>query len=418
MSEHKNHAPKTADDPAFRLPASLGSLAVPFLGAGLALLVAGWAIASFGNGAKVGMSAYLVAFIYVLTLTIGSLFFVVIQHLVRAGWSVVVRRIPEMVMVLIIPLSVLFLPILFSLIGDSKLYVWDSPTYAIDNHFDEEIWGQKSRWLTQGWFAFRSILYLAVFSGLAIFFWRNSTLQDETGQKLATDKMQYWAGPAVAAFALTASFAAFDWVMSLAPMWFSTMFGVYMFAGSMLATHCMICLSSFILQRTGALKDIVTVEHYHDLGKFIFGFTFFWTYISFSQFLLIWYANIPEETEWFYHRQTGNWGLLSAVIIVMHWAIPFAGTMSRHVRRRPALMAFWSAYLLIMHYVDVYWMIMPEANSGTNVEVTAVGAAGAVVCALGMVGLAVGLVLKIAQHNNIVPVRDPRLGESLAFENM
>lgn len=417
MSDHHPVAVKPADDPAFQLPASMAKLQIPLLVGGLVLLVAGWAVASYGNGPKVGLSAYLTAFVYVLTLAIGSLFFVIIQHLVRAGWSVVVRRIAELFMMLIVPLAILFIPILASLVGDGKLYVWDNPAFDEINHLDSEIWDAKKRWLNQYWFTARSILYFLVWGGLAVYFWRGSTLQDETGQKSATERMQYWAGPAVYAFALTTTMAAFDWIMSLAPMWFSTMFGVYLFAGSMLAAHCVICLTSFGFQRAGAMRDEVTVEHYHDLGKLIFGFTFFWTYISFSQYLLIWYGNIPEETEWFYHRQTGHWGLLSILIIVFHWAVPFLGTMSRHVRRRPWAMAFWSAYLLVMHYVDVFWMIMPEARSGSGVEVTGVGVGGAVLCVVGMVALALGLVFKIAEHNKIVAVRDPRLGESIAFEN-
>ena len=418
MSDHNAIAVKPADDPAFKLPPAMAKLQLPMLVIGLVLLVAGWAVASFGNGSKVGLSAYLTAFVYVLTLSIGCLFFVIIQHLVRAGWSVIVRRIAELFMMLVVPLAILFIPILASLIGDGKLYVWDNANFAIDHGVSTDAWDAKKMWLNQYWFIARSVVYFLIWGGLAVFFWRGSTTQDETGEKAATDRMQYWSGPAVYAFSATTSLAAFDWIMSLAPMWFSTMFGVYLFAGSILAAHCVICLSSYVFQRAGAMRDEVTVEHYHDLGKLIFGFTFFWTYISFSQFLLIWYGNIPEETEWFYHRQVGSWGTLSILIIIFHWAVPFLGTMSRHVRRRPWAIALWSAYLLVMHYVDIYWMIMPEARSGTGVEVTAVGAAGAVICVIGMVSLALGLILKIAEHNRIVAVRDPRLGESIAFENI
>ena len=227
--------------------------------------------------------------------------------------------------------------------------------------------------------------------------------------------MQFWSGPAVILFAGTSTLAAFDWVMSLSPMWFSTMFGVYMFAGGILSAHCAIAAGCYILQRHGALRDEVTVEHYHDLGKYIFGFIFFWTYIAFSQYMLIWYGNIPEETEWFFHRQEGAWGTLSLALIFLHWMLPFAGTMSRHVRRNPTLVFGWSLYILVMHFVDVYWMIMPEAKSGVG---EFGGVIASLLCVLGMVALLLGLMLRLAEQTKVIAVRDPRLGESIAFENI
>ena len=415
MSEHSAPAIKPADDPAFQLPASLASLRIPLLGGGLLAMVIGFGL-GFKESQTFGMSAYLTALIYCITIAIGSLFFVLIQHLCRAGWSAVVRRIAELFMVMIIPLAVLFLPVLVTLwMGEGTLYSWDKgEAYGVDNHLPMQIWMEKLRWLDQGWFTVRALIYFAIWSGLAIYFFRGSVQQDETGEKAITDRLQFWSGPAVMLFSLTTSFAAFDWVMSLAPMWFSTMFGVYLFAGSILAAHCMIAVASFLLQRTGAMRDEVTVEHYHDLGKLIFGFVFFWTYISFSQFLLIWYGNIPEETHWFYERQLGTWGRLALVLIFFHWMLPFAGIMSRHVRRNPKLVCFWGVYLLVMHYIDVYWMIMPE--SGTTGGVT--GVIACILCVGGMLSLLTGLVLGLAQQTKVVAVRDPRLGESIAFENV
>ena len=417
-----HHAPvvKPADDPAFRLPAKWAALPLPLMIAGSVLLVVGFLVAYLLDDIRVAMSAYLTAFVYVTTIALGSLFFVIIQHLVRAGWSVVVRRVAELFMSLLLPLGVLFIPVLYSvLFTEGSLYVWDNIDYSKEA-FPSEAWKEKDNWLNAGWFTVRSLIYFAIYGVLAWYYFRGSVEQDSTGQKVATERMQWWAGPATMVFALTTTFAAFDWVMSLAPMWFSTMFGVYMFAGSILAAHCVICLATFLLQRAGAMRDEVTVEHYHDLGKLIFGFVFFWTYISFSQYLLIWYGNIPEETEWFYHRSIGSWGILSIVIIFMHWMLPFAGTMSVHVRRRPYLMALWSAYLLIMHFVDVYWMIMPEARFGIaeGAGVDYAGVAGTIVCGIGMTTLAIGWVLKTAAAVKVVPVRDPRLAESLAFENI
>ena len=416
MSEHDTPAVKIADDPAFKLPTSLSSLSLPLCIGGVALLLAGWAIGSSAVNARFGMSAYLTAFIFCLTIALGSLFFVLIQHLVRAGWSVIVRRIAELFMMMVIPLGILFLPVLATLLfGNGTLYNWDDPGYAERNHLPMDIWAEKIRWLNQGWFTVRAFVYFAIWSALAVWYFRRSVDQDETGEKAVSDRMQFWSGPAVMAFCGATSFAAFDWVMSLAPMWFSTMFGVYLFAGSVLAAHCVICVASFTLQRAGALRDEVTAEHYHDLGKFIFGFVFFWSYIAFSQYMLIWYGNIPEETHWIFERQIGAWGWIGLVLILFHWALPFLGTMSRHVRRNAPLITFWAVYLLIMHYVDLYWIIMPEAGSSMG---GFAGVMSSLLCVIGMTTVIIGLVLRVADQTKMVPVRDPRLQESIAFENI
>ena len=354
MSEHAPVVVKPADHEAFQLPSSLSALGLPLCVGGAVALFAGLGLGFSSVSAKFGMSAYLTAFMYCLTIAMGSLFFVLIQHLTRAGWSVVVRRIAELMMVMVVPLAILFLPILVTLFaGDGTLYRWDSSTFWGDAHIGQSVIDAKTSYLSQGFFAIRAVFYFALWGFLAYYYFKKSTDQDQTGEKAATDQMQWWSGPAVMLFALSLSAAAFDWVMSLAPMWFSTMFGVYIFAGSILSAHCAIAVGVYLLQSKGALKDEVTVEHYHDLGKLIFGFIFFWTYISFSQFLLIWYGNIPEETEWFYVRQQETWIVISFILIGFHWLLPFVGLMSVHIRRKPFLVFCWACYILVMHFLDI-----------------------------------------------------------------
>ncbi|MEO1614849.1 MAG: hypothetical protein AAFV88_03310 [Planctomycetota bacterium] len=424
MAEHAATTLKPADDPAFSLPSFLSGLQLPLLGGGLVALVVGVALAFTAQDEtmpRFGFSAYLTAFLYVTTIVLGCLFFVLIQHLVRAGWSVVVRRVAECFMILVVPLAVFFLPILFSLFFEGRLFVWTDPDFAAEHGISEEIWGNKLKFLNPLFFTARSIFYFAVWIGLAVFYWRTSTTQDETGERAASERMQYWAGPAVMLFALTLSFAAFDWGMSLSPMWFSTMFGVYIFAGGILAAHCLITLFTYVCQKNGAIKDEVTEEHYHDLGKYMFGFVVFWTYIAFSQYMLIWYGNIPEETEWFYVRQHTGFGAMSLLLIFIHWLIPFAGTMSRYFRRRPGWMAFWAAYILVVHFIDIYWVVMPEARRLEHKVYPdfggVLGVAGSLLCVAGLSALAVGLALRVASGTRLIPVRDPRLRESIEFEN-
>lgn len=423
MSEH-THKLKPADDPSFQLPASLAASAAPLGIGGALLLLVGILVGLFvytdgdAGGQRFTISAYLTAFMYCFSISLGCLFFVLIQHLCRAGWSVVVRRVAEMMMIAIPALGLLFIPIVLMAWSDSgALYPWSDPGYGDAHGLPAGLWAEKLRYLSSDWFTIRSLIYLVLLSAIAIYYFRLSRRQDETGEITLTERMQARSGPAIIVFSLVTTFASFDWLMSLAPMWFSTMFGVYIFASSVLAAHAAIAVGVYVLQARGALRDEVTVEHYHDLGKLLFGFITFWTYIAFSQFLLIWYGNIPEETHWYYVRLIGSWGSVSYLLIFFHWLFPFLGLLSRHVRRQPALVFGWSIYLLVVHFVDLVWIVMPEASTSFG---GAMGVATALLITLGMVGLYVGGILWFMSANQvrILPVRDPRLHESLAFENI
>ena len=414
MSHHQPVARKPAHHPAFALPETLSKLALPAAIVGLVLVLGGVLLATTQVGKQFGMSLYLTAVMYGLTLSLGSLFFVLIQHLVRAGWSVVVRRVAELASMMIVPMAILFVPIIFAA-HRGGLYEWTSPNFAAEHGISDVIWNEKARWLNPFWFTIRSVLYFAVWIGIATYFHTKSQRQDETGEVKISEKLQGRAPIGIILFCLITSLAAFDFVMSLAPMWFSTMFGVYLFTGSFLSAHCLIALSSFLLQKNGAMRDEVTVEHFHDLGKLIFGFVCFWGYISFSQYMLIWYGNIPEETEWFYHRSVDGWWPYTIAMAVLHFGIPLFGIMSVHVRRRPWAVAAWAGYLLVLHFADLYWAIMPEVQAGFG---GVMGVVASVVTALGMFALVGGLLLQVADRSRLVPVRDPRLDESLAFENI
>ena len=413
MSHHQAVARKPAHHPAFALPETLSKAALPAAVVGVILVLAGVLMGSYLVKPRFGMMLYLTALMYGITLSIGSLFFVLIQHLVRAGWSVIVRRIAELAMMMIIPMGIMFIPIIVAAYTGS-LYEWTSLNFAEEHGISTEIWGEKSRWLNPRWFLIRSCIYFSVWITLATFYYTRSQRQDQTGEVTISEKLQWWAPLSILAFCLTTTLAAFDFVMSLAPMWFSTMFGVYIFTGSILSAHCLIAVVAYLLQRNGAMRDEVTVEHYHDLGKLIFGFICFWGYISFSQYMLIWYGNIPEETEWFYHRSIDGWWTFTLAMIFLHWLLPFFGIMSRHVRRRPWAVAAWGGYILILHYADVYWTIVPEAQIGFGGPI---GAIASLLSAAGMIFLLGGLLLRLADQSRLVPVRDPRLDESLAFEN-
>lgn len=354
---------------------------------------------------------YLVSYTYFLSLGLGALCLVLVSHLTRAGWNVVWRRLAEIMGATLPCWGLMFLPILgFLLFGGGMLFHWNDPEVVRNDPLIQE----KVPYLNAGFFTVRAAIYLTVWAWLGSYYYRNSRLQDRSGEKELTLRMQKWSGPALILFGFTVTFASFDWMMSLDAHWFSTIFGVYFFGGSAMGAIAALILAAQFLQHRGLLKESITVEHYHDLGKLLFGFVFFWGYIAFSQYMLIWYANIPEETQWFLVRQTGGWAGISLILLVGHFLLPFAGLMSRHVRRHRMLLAGWSAWLLVMHWLDLYWLIMPQLSKGAGPSFGLVD----LCCLIGLGCLYASTVLWATGDHALIAVRDPRLAESLAFKNL
>ncbi|MEM9490918.1 MAG: hypothetical protein AAGC55_17350, partial [Myxococcota bacterium] len=232
--------------------------------------------------------SYLTALAFCLSISVGALFFVIIQPLVRAYWSVTVRRIAEILTSAFPLLGVLTLVILAPmLMGGEGPYHWADEALHDHNNpkFDSIVYG-KSAWLNTPFFVARIVIYFVIYSLMARYFFKKSVEQDETGDASITDHLRAVSGPSVLVFALVTCFAAFDLLMSLSPHWFSTIFGVYYFAGSAVAIFASLVLIGVFLQRKGRLVHSITIEHYHDVGKFLFAFVFFWSYIAFSQFML------------------------------------------------------------------------------------------------------------------------------------
>jgi hypothetical protein len=346
--------PKESD---LRLPAHNGWNRLPIIGLVLGVLgMVGALWLKQGAPTKVFYASYLTAYMFWLSIALGGMFFVVVQYAARAGWSIVVRRLAENAMITLPLMGLLALP--FLIWGNHDLYHW-THHHAVEA---DPILKGKEAYLNLPFWWGRAALYFALWCGLALYFYRNSTRQDETGDPQLTRKLQRIAPPAILIYGLSQTFAVFDWVMSLDPHWFSTMFGVYYFAGSALAIFAFMTVISYGLRASGALKEVITVEHYHDLAKYLFGFVVFWAYISFSQYMLYWYANIPEETMWFSHRWTGNWKTVSVVLAVGHFVIPFYFLMARAIKRAPALLLIAAIWLLAFHYIDLYWQIMPSVK--------------------------------------------------------
>jgi hypothetical protein len=362
-----------------------------------------------GNGQGDGLRrfgfSYLLNFAYYLSLSLGALFFVAVNHLSRASWSVVIRRLAEILAVNLVLLAILALPILVNL---TNIYAWA----AGEAHGHDELLAHKQSFLNPAFFTLRWAVYFAIWCIYAIYYWRRSLQQDRTGDPQLTINMETRSGPALALFAVTVTLAAFDLLMSLDFTWFSTIFGVYFFAGGVVGFYALLTLITLGLQRTGRLARIVSIEHYHDYGKLMFAFVFFWAYIAFSQYMLIWYANIPEETAWLLKRQTNGWGAIGLVLIFGHWLIPFAGLMSRFTKRKRALLGFWAVWIIVMHWFDMFWIVMPELGLD-HVPFHVLD----VTCFLGIGGVYLAGLAYLAGNRPLVPLKDPRLKDSIRFEN-
>ncbi|MBN1910303.1 MAG: quinol:cytochrome C oxidoreductase [Pirellulales bacterium] len=352
-------------------------------------------------------AAYLVNFGFYLSLSLGALFFVALQHLVRAGWSVGVRRLAELVAANLIWMGLLFLPILFS--GRTFLYSWMDPSVVAGDKLLE--W--KEPYLNVPFFTARAVGYFVVWGLLAWFFLRQSSRQDASGDPALTRRMEKLAPGTLLLFALTVTFAAFDWFMSLEPHWFSTIYGVYYFAGAIVGAVAVLVLLAAAMQAGGWIHGAITVEHYHELGKLLLGFVVFWGYIAFSQYMLIWYANIPEESVWYLARQSGPWLWCSVALLVGNLFVPFLGLLPREVKRRRITLGAWAVWLLVFHWLDLYWLVMPTFSPAS----LPFGwpEAG---CLVGMGCLFAAGIVHLAARRALAPVGDPRMNESLAYENL
>lgn len=351
----------------------------------------------------------LVAWGFFLCLVLGALFFVLIQHLTRAGWSVVVRRLAEAIAANAGVMAVLgaVLAVLM-LRGKSPLFEWANPAVVAQ----EPALIRKAPYLNPTFFAVRSLLCFGFWWAAGWWFFRTSVRQDESGDPKVTTLMQKVAAPAMILFAITLTMGAVDYLMSLEPTWYSTIFGVYLFAGSALTCFATLPVLTYFLQRSGRIATVVSTEHYHDLGKLVFAFTIFWTYIAFSQYMLDWYANIPEETIWFARRQTGEWTAFSVFLLVGRFFAPFLVLITRITKRRPGVLVAGCVWVLFMQWIDLYYIVMPHSSPGrvpwNLLDVTAF---------LGVGGVFVAALANRLGAKSLIPRRDPRLAESLAFEN-
>ncbi len=350
-------------------------------------------------------ASYLVGLMFVTTISVGSLAWVLFHHLTGAVWSVVLRRLMENLTRPIPLVAALFVPVALSL---GRIYAWADPSRVAADH----ALARKAVWLNPTFFNIRIAIYFAAWALIAGLLSRASARQDHTGDPSEGRWMRAMSPLGLLVLGHTASLAGFDWLMSIDPHWTSTIFGVYFWAGSILGALAMLTLLTIGSCSAGWLGEAVSVEHLHDLGKLLFGFVIFWTYIAFCQYFLIWYANFPEETRWYAIRRAGAWNAISWALVLGHFAVPFLLLLFRATKRSPFWLAFAAGWILVFHYIDLYWIIMPGVHRDAigpswldiSILMTLVSACGAVVAQAGRV-------------QPLMPIGDPRLAESIAFHN-
>jgi len=399
-----SHGPRIIDASQMNLPAGSLWRRLPLIGAVAAVIGIATSLVLRGNDEKQFFYSWLVAFLYFMSVGLGALFFVLIQYATKSGWGIVVRRLAENTAAALTVMVLAFIPVC---LGLTRLYSWTDAA-----HLDAILQG-KTWWLNSSRFLVFGLIYFGVWAFLAWWFRSGSVKQDETGDTDLTRRRVKWAGPGIILFALTTTLASFDWAMSLEPHWYSTIFGVYYFSGSLVGVFAFLSLVVIGLRRAGCLEGFVTTEHLHDLGKLLYAFIVFWAYIGFSQFFLIWYANIPEETEWYLERLAHGWKPVTVFLAVFHFALPFFLLMSRHVKRKSLTLGLASAWMLVMHFIDLHWLVMPsfEEKGGFGFAVldvtTMLGVGGLFLAAFGF----------FLTRAKLVPAKDPRLIESITFEN-
>ncbi len=347
--------------------------------------------------------SYLVSFAFFLAISLGALVFIPIQYVTKASWCIVIRRLAEVISC-VVPFMLLMAIPVFVLHG--RIYGWADPVAAA-----EPAMAHKAAFLSSNAFMLRWAIYFVLWTGMGWFFWRTSLKQDENGDLKLTRKMENMAGFAILVYALSIALASMDLVMSVDQLWFSTMFGVYYWAGGFVTFFAVMTLVTMGLQNTGRLTEIVSPEHFHDYGKLMFAFTFFWAYIAFSQYMLYWYANIPEETHWYWIRSANGWGKVGLATVFVTFALPFAGLVSRYAKRSRKMLAFWAFWIIGAQWLSLYWTIMPQFSESFVIDPMDLTAF------IGVGGIWLAAITRMAMGRSLVPIKDPRLEESLRFEN-
>lgn len=349
--------------------------------------------------------SYLLGVFFYASLAVVALFYVAIQFLTKAGWSVLPRRIFES-FTAFLPVAA-GLTLVLAIFGGKVLYKWLNPEYVAH----DELLQHKASYLNATFLGIRLVIFYGgwiIFQKLIV---GASLLQDKNGDKNIINTVVPKSIGYIVFFALSYSLFSVDLIMSLEPHWFSTIFGVYLFGGTSQAFFALVILIAIALIKGGFFNGMLNENHIHDLAKFLFGFTVFWAYIAFSQFMLIWYANLPEETIFFKHRMEGEWAIISVMLIIFKFVIPFLALLPRWTKRDYKFLSVLCLLVLMTQYMDLHWLIFPNFN-----DHDALFSVWEVLIFLGFTGLFGLMVTQFLAKHSLVPMNDPFLQESADHE--
>lgn len=344
-------------------------------------------------------TSYLTAFFFFASLTVGAMFFIAFSYAANAGWSASIRRLAE-ALTSYFPVMLIMTIILF--LGFKKLYLWADLAQLA------EMGSGRMIYLNPIFVTIRLIVFSVgclVFRSLIV---GNSIKQDQSGDHQLTFKNASYSIGFIAFFAIFFTMYSFDLMMSLLPTWYSTIFGIYCFAGAVQAAMALLAIVIVWMRNSKFTNGYITEEHQHDVGKYIKGFTVFWAYIAFSQFMLIWYANIPEETEFYIMRSLNGWMAVSFALLIFRFIVPFLVLLPRGAKRNNSILVSTSILVLVMQYVDIYWLVYPNFFDGEpQFGLWEIG------IFLGFAGLFIMTMIQFMKKHNLVAIKEPRLHEAL-----
>jgi hypothetical protein len=347
--------------------------------------------------------SYLLAYLFWLGIPLGSFAVLMLQHLTGGGWGLVLRRLLETAARTLPLMAVLFIPLFFGL---GKLYIWVSDPAA----HGQGTPALRAHYLTSSFFILRTIFYFALWIGLVFFLSLWSNREDRAADPGLIRRFRVASSAGLLIYCLTMTFAAIDWVMSLDPHWYSTIFGLLFIVGQALGSIALMTALLALLSTRPPLSSIVTADHFHDLGNLLLAFTMLWAYMQFSQFLIIWSGNIAEETPFYIYRTQRGWQVVGLLLIIFHFFIPFILLLNRRTKRTPKILAYVGLGIVAMRLVDLFWIIVPHYAQGRGHDVPfAIVHWLDIAAVVGIGGIWIWWFIYQLRRTALVPVNDPRL---------
>jgi hypothetical protein len=398
-------------DTNYAPPAEIGKFQGVAIGIGILGVIA-WIIGVVvsGDAKATFFHSYLIAYVFWSSIALGCLGLLMIQYLGGATWGLVIRRQLEAGSHTLWMIFALFIPI--ATIGLHSLYEWSHDPSTIDNAKVRELIIHKAPYLNQKFFIIRGLIYFAVWIGLAMFLRKWSKQQDVNRDMGAVQRAQNLSGPGFLAFGLAVTFASVDWVMSLDVEWFSTIFGMLTLAGQGVSTIAFLVAVGVVLASRRPMSEVYNAKHFHDLGKLMLAVVMVWAYFSFSQLLIIWSGNLPEEIPWYLERFSGVWRYIGLGLILFHFALPFLLLLSRDLKRNARRLVMVAWLLIVMRFVDLLWLIVPEFTHGGGIHPS--GYLVYIAATVGIGGIWLGWFFYQLRQRALIPYNDPQLPEAFA----